>query len=207
MGIAERRARERQELRSKIIKAATDLFVNEGMASVSMRRIADAIEYSPATIYGHFKDKDELLSVICEEAFTKLDSAIDAIVAEGLPPLDSLRKALLAYVEFGVKNPSAYLVTFCPPPAATDLSEETSHRIEAAGRASLGRLVIGLQACVDSGDLPPMNTALAATTVWMLLHGVTSLLICKCVMDDFTPDVLVESTLDHIIRGLKLQNA
>ena len=69
MGIAERKEREKQEMRTLILSTATNLFVERGYDSVSMRNIAEAMEYSPATIYLYFKDKNELLYTLSEEGF------------------------------------------------------------------------------------------------------------------------------------------
>ena len=72
MGVMERKAREREELKQQILDAARELFVRDGYESVSMRKIADKIEYSPAAIYTYFKDKDEILDCLCEETFLQL---------------------------------------------------------------------------------------------------------------------------------------
>ena len=72
MGITERREREREEVRKKIMDAARELFATDGADRVTMRRIADAIEYSPTTIYNHFEDKDDLLNSLCHEDFSRL---------------------------------------------------------------------------------------------------------------------------------------
>ena len=77
MGIVERREREREEVRRKILDAARELFMAEGYERVTMRRIADAIEYSPTTIYNHFKDKDDLVNALCHEEFSQLLGALD----------------------------------------------------------------------------------------------------------------------------------
>ncbi len=77
MGISERRERERHEVRRKILDAARELFMIEGYERVTMRRIADAIEYSPTTIYHHFEDKDDLVNALCHEEFAQLLSALD----------------------------------------------------------------------------------------------------------------------------------
>src|ERR687885_1755275 len=79
MGVQERRAREKQELRQEILDAARELFIREGFENVSMRKIADKIEYSPTTIYLHFQDKADLLDCICEETLGKLQQRLAAI--------------------------------------------------------------------------------------------------------------------------------
>jgi AcrR family transcriptional regulator len=60
MGILERKEREKQEMRDLILNVATEMFIEEGYDKTSIRKIADKIEYSPATIYLYFKDKDEI---------------------------------------------------------------------------------------------------------------------------------------------------
>ncbi|MBI5233035.1 MAG: helix-turn-helix transcriptional regulator [Deltaproteobacteria bacterium] len=61
MGISERREKEKKEMRGLILETAMELFLDEGFENVSLRRRADKIEYSPATIYLYYKDKDEIL--------------------------------------------------------------------------------------------------------------------------------------------------
>jgi AcrR family transcriptional regulator len=72
MGTAERKSRQKENTRQEILDAARDLFVNEGYENVSMRKIAEMVEYAPGTIYLHFKDKAEILDTLCEQTFQKL---------------------------------------------------------------------------------------------------------------------------------------
>ena len=59
MGILERKEKQREEIRKMILEASMQLFVKEGFENVSIRKIADLIEYSPTTLYIYFKDKNE----------------------------------------------------------------------------------------------------------------------------------------------------
>ena len=72
MGVAERRAREKTQLRQEILDAAREIFATEGYEALTMRRVAEKIEYSPTAIYLHFKDKAELVQAICDELFAGL---------------------------------------------------------------------------------------------------------------------------------------
>lgn len=54
MGIAERKIRQKEEVRSSILRAAWKLVVQDGWQALSIRKIADAIEYSVPVIYDHF---------------------------------------------------------------------------------------------------------------------------------------------------------
>src|ERR1035441_221066 len=86
MGVVERKTRERKALREEILDAARQIFVTEGYDGVSMRRVAEKIEYSPTTIYLYFKDKSDLMYEICQETFAKLRRSLEAIQQEGGDP-------------------------------------------------------------------------------------------------------------------------
>src|SRR6202050_5466761 len=106
MGLTERRDRQKMALRQEILTAARELFAKEGYENVSMRRIAEKIEYSPTTIYLYFRDKDELLHEMCSETFALLTRKLTKLLAADGDPLDKLRMGLNAYVQFGLKHPN-----------------------------------------------------------------------------------------------------
>src|SRR5918994_4964149 len=101
MGTIERRERERTETRDKILAAARELFAREGYEAVSMRRIAEAIEYSPTAIYVHFRDKQDLMFQICQQDFVALAGGI-ADLQQIADPVERIRTMGEAYVWFGV---------------------------------------------------------------------------------------------------------
>ena len=115
MGVQERRTREKHELREEILDAARDLFLREGFENVSMRKIAEKIEYSPTTIYLYFQDKADLLDCICEETFARLVRKQNQIDQTEDDPLERLRLGLRRYIEFGLKHPNHYQVAFMMP--------------------------------------------------------------------------------------------
>ena len=73
MGIEERRDRERQAITDSILDAARELFLAEGYPSVSIRKIAERIEYSPAAIYSYYPSKDDIFLALAKEGFHRLD--------------------------------------------------------------------------------------------------------------------------------------
>src|SRR5947207_12391125 len=96
MGIAERKERDKEDVRRKILEAAHDLFETQGYENVTMRAVADAIEYSPTTIYLHFANKDALVEALCFADFEKLQAAMNS---RPLPtnPVDRIRALGRAY--------------------------------------------------------------------------------------------------------------
>jgi AcrR family transcriptional regulator len=203
MGVAERRQREKEAVRNQILTAATQLFVEEGYENVSMRKIADRIEYAPSTIYLYFEDKEQLFHTIALEVFEQLTERISALEALDLPPLEKLRRGMRVYIDFGLAHPHHYRLTFGPCPGP-----ETPGRIQpcdAAGQACFDTLRRALQRCIDSGDIEVDNLEALAQAVWTMIHGITDLLIVSKTVPNFpwvAPEQLIETALDTILRGI-----
>src|SRR5262245_39054027 len=89
MGIKERHERDREAIKRAILDAARNLFVSEGYQNVSIRKIAERIEYSPAAIYGYFSSKDDIFFALAEEGFRLLMSGSGSEpVDDTNPPLE-----------------------------------------------------------------------------------------------------------------------
>ena len=112
MGIKERQQRERDRIREAILTAARELFVSDGYRNVSMRKIADRIEYSPAAIYSYFRSKDDIFFELAEEGFRKLAEHIVGAVERVPDPLNRLRQGLLAFYGFSKIHPEYFELMF-----------------------------------------------------------------------------------------------
>lgn len=199
MGITERRTRQKETLRQEILDAAREMFVEEGFESVSMRKIADRIEYSPTTIYLHFKDKADLFNQLCEETFAQLARRLEQLSHRHTDPLAYLREGLRCYIDFGLKNPHHYTVTFIMKPKDSgDYNFENS-----IGKRAFAHLRSAVETCVTTGKFRPVDVDTAAQGLWAAVHGVTSLLIAH---EDF-PFVprkkLIEHTINTMVEGLR----
>lgn len=203
MGVTERRAREKEELRFRILEAATHLFATEGYESVSIRRIAEMIEYAPSTIYLYFQDKAEIIQTICLENFRLLTEALDEIASQPLPPLDTLRKCLRRYIDFGLEHPNHYIVTFClPETGPSEFAPVEKARILSLGLGAFSRLSHGLAGCMAAGVITNANVDITAQSTWMMLHGITSLLITSQSFPFIQKEILIESYLDRVLLSL-----
>jgi AcrR family transcriptional regulator len=197
MGTVERREREREEVRRKILDAARDLFASEGYDKVTMRRIAEAIEYSPTTIYNHFEDKDDLVRALCEEDFARLFAALSPALVSAADPLETIRQLGRAYCAFGLEHPNHYRFMFMTPDKA-DEPDETS-----PGRRSFGLLLQAVSIAMDSGRLRREDPDLVAQVLWSSIHGAVALLITLKPQHWPTPASprLVEETVENSLRG------
>ncbi|HEY0143559.1 MAG TPA: TetR/AcrR family transcriptional regulator [Thermoanaerobaculia bacterium] len=179
MGPRERREREREEIRGKILDAARELFASEGYESVTMRGIAERIEYSPTAIYFHFKDKEALLSELCDIDFRVFAQRF-AEAARIADPIERLRAAGYAYVEFGLKHPSHYRLMFMTPrPPQIESKTIVKGNPEEDAYAFLKGIVTDARAQglirEDAGDAD-----LASQVIWSGMHGLVALEIAKC---------------------------
>ena len=206
-----RRDRERDQTRGKIINAARLLFAAEGYEAVSMRRIADAIEYSPTAIYVHFKDKRDLFAAVCTEDFAALAGSVREIAAVA-DPVERIRQLGLAYCRFGLANPYHYRLMFMPP---MELTQEVADARPEKGNPDADAWTmcrLAVQAAADAGLLQPAfrDVELAAQTFWAGMHGVVSLQIIKGpdAWVDWTPiNQRIEAMTDALIRGICIEKA
>lgn len=201
MGVKERKARQKKFLRQEILDAASELFVREGYENVSMRRIADKIEYSPTTIYLYFKDKAELLERVCQETFARLSHVLTRIQELPGDPVERLKRGLVAYVKFGLENPHHYRATFMMPiPEGFD--EQKHSAADSAGMQAFDFLRRCVYDCIAAGKFRRVDAELISQTLWAGVHGVTSLLIIHCKGFPWVnTDQLIHSVIDTMIEG------
>jgi len=99
VGTRARREREKHEMKIAILGAATKIIIEEGYEKLSMRKIADAIEYTPTTLYNYYKDKAEIISDISKEMYLKIVTTVKEVLQDNKSlPLDGLLK--LSFIAF-----------------------------------------------------------------------------------------------------------
>lgn len=206
MTIQTRRARQKAQLRQEIIDAARDILAREGFEQLSMRKVAERIEYSPTAIYLHFEDKRDLVFQVCEETFGRLVSELASLETDVKDPVARLREGMRRYVAFGLRHPQHYLATFVAVPL-DQLPEDVAryNNPESNGMKALGILRASIQACVDTGKFRSVDPDVTTRSAWAAMHGVTALLIQ---MPNFAwgdQKAVVESLIDTTIEGLKLR--
>jgi AcrR family transcriptional regulator len=205
MSISERRERDRLKVRNKILDAARDLFATEGYDAVTMRRIAEAIEYSPTTIYLHFKDKDGLIRELCRVDLISLVQALQNVVAEP-EPLERLRKIAMSYVAFGSEHPNHYRLMFM----SNRLHEKDQLAQMGHGNPETDGYLLLLNTFTEAiarqllaPDLYDAN--LLAQSYWASVHGVVAIHITQygdpwvewCSIEE-----TAEMTINAMIRGI-----
>lgn len=200
MGTKERRAREKEQLRQQILVAARELFVNEGYEKVSMRKIANKIEYSPTTIYLYFKDKADLLNSLCQETLLNLLNTLEQLKKDKSDPIETLRKSGRAYVEFGLKYPQDYKLTFVIRP---QFQKGLGLEEGSVGEKVFNYLREMVSECVQQKRFRQMDVETTGQVLWSAVHGVTLLLIDFPDFPWTEKDELIDTVIHTTIEGLK----
>lgn len=201
MGVRERKARQKKFLRQEILDAASELFVKDGYENVSMRRIADKIEYSPTTIYLYFKDKAELLEQVCQETFARLSLVLARIQQQPGDPVERLKRGLVAYIKFGLENPHHYRATFMMP-VPDGFNEEKYHQPDSPGMQAFDFLRRCVSDCVSAGRFRKVDVELVSQTFWAGIHGLTALLITHRHFPWVEREQVIHSMVDTMVEGV-----
>lgn len=173
MGIKERKELEKLNMRKFILDSAMELFLEGGFENVSIQHIAERIEYSPATIYLYFKDKNEILYALHTIGFEKLYKYQQTFISIK-DPWERLRKQGKAYITFALTNPEYYDLMFIKRGTAKKIKEKEEW---GAGLRSFESLKEIIKECIDARYIAKVDLDVAAFAFWSFVHGIVSLII------------------------------
>jgi len=200
MGTKERQDRERQAVTDSILDAARDLFIAEGYQSVSIRKIAERIEYSPAAIYSYYGSKDDIFLALAAEGFHRLDEKVRAAMNTG-DPLENVRGCWWAFYQFSQDQPAFFQLMFVDHsvPRITQQWEGFEFL-----QQMLNHAVTAIQAAIDAGAFPKTLSPNAAMhMLWASLIGPAVVGIRHRLATGEDYDALARDVLNATIAGLQ----
>jgi AcrR family transcriptional regulator len=201
MGIKERQERDRTAVRRSILDAARELFVAEGYGNVSIRKIAERIEYSPAALYGYFPSKDDIFFALADEGFALIDASVGDDSLDALPPLECVREAFWRFYRFSRDYPQYFALMFVDRTVP-----RVGHEYEAFAQAHRlkAQIIARLQICIDAGELPPtLRPQVAVHMLTVGILGVAAMRMSGRLGEGEHPDALARDLLDVTIAGLQ----
>lgn len=172
MGIADRKAREKEELKNLILQGALKLFVEKGIEQTTIRNIAESIDYSVGTVYVYFKDKSAILHALHIQGFRQLGSLF-AVLNSVTNPMERLRAMGRVYIRFALDNPGMYDLMFsakAPMEFLTGVDEEWKE-----GKAAFEALRTTVDQCMGAGHFNGHKLDPLTFMIWSLVHGMCSL--------------------------------
>lgn len=177
MGIADRKERDKEELRERILVAAKSLFLEKGVEKTSIRNIADRIEYSPGIIYHYFRDKNEIFHALHQGGFLQLMEKMQ-VLASVRNPMERLKAMGSIYINFAMENPDMYDLMFIKEaPLCHVFNTEHDNWKEGGGTFDyLRRTIVD---CAESGHFKGHDLEALSYLIWSAVHGMVSLNIRK----------------------------
>jgi AcrR family transcriptional regulator len=203
MGIRERHTRERENVRSAILTAARSLFLAQGYANVSMRKIAEQIEYSPGAIYSYFASKEDIFFALAEEGLQVLRGhcTSDAQVPSSPAPLDHVRESLWRFYTFSKEQPEYFSLIFVDhtvPRISRDWERFSFVRELRQG------IEEHIQQCIDDGVFPSTVSAPSAFRVLSTaIFGASVFRLSNRLAPGEDADALAHDVLEAALGGLK----
>lgn len=194
--------RERRHLRTKdaILDAARQIIREQGADGLSIRAIAERIEYSPAALYEYFGSKEEIMAAVCGQGHERLTQAMTA-VDPTLPAPKYLMAIGQAYITFAMQNPEHYLLMFTNPAFAGSPEDIR------ASDSSFTLLLAAVQRGLDEGvfkERPKYGLMEMAYTAWAIVHGIAMLRLTYLTnYDPFDFDTADHEALRSFTNGLK----
>ncbi|WP_266368743.1 TetR/AcrR family transcriptional regulator [Tellurirhabdus rosea] len=177
MGTAERKAKEKEELRSLILEGARKLFVQKGIEQTTIRNIADAIDYSVGTVYVYFKDKNAILHALHSQGFQELGQQF-AVLTSVADPMERLRAMGRIYIRFALENRDMYELMF-----VTKAPMNYLHSVEeeewTEGTTAFNALRMTVRDCIGAGHFAGHQLEPLTFLIWSAVHGMCSLEISE----------------------------
>jgi AcrR family transcriptional regulator len=193
---ATRREQRQNRFRREILDAAGTLFSELGYEAFSMRLLARRLGCSHGNLYPHFGNKEQLFDCLVEEHFVRLYEELQQRIAgyEDGDPVGLIETGFRVYVDFGLRNPHAYKLTFLVGGADTDRPWRP--------HAAFEFLRSVVRRCVEEKRFRPVDVETTSQALWAAMHGVTSLLILRPTFPWVPRDQLIQQVIDNALAGL-----
>ncbi|SEO20896.1 transcriptional regulator, TetR family [Flavobacterium sp. CF108] len=173
MSTAERKAREKEALKSLILKGAKKLFLERGIEQTTIRNIADEIDYSVGTVYVYFKDKNAILHDLHSIGFQELGGYFKELFAIK-DPMERIQKMGFMYIKFALENPEMYDLMFNLK-APMEFLEKSENENWNEGANTFNYVKKTIKECIDKGHFKEHNVEPLSFMIWSLVHGMCCL--------------------------------
>jgi AcrR family transcriptional regulator len=173
MTVADRKAKEKIELRALILESARKLFVEHGIEQTNIRSIAENIDYSIGTVYKYFKDKNAILHALHSQGFVDLGGRFH-VLYNIKDPMERLRAMGKVYIKFALEQPDMYDLMFNLK-APMEFLEAIHQEEWNEGKATFDVLKTTVKDCISIGHFKGHRLEPLSFLIWSMVHGMCSL--------------------------------
>jgi AcrR family transcriptional regulator len=203
MASKDRIARLKEDTRMSIMKAALHIAKEEGWEALSMRKIADAIEYTAPIIYEYFENKDALMYELTRTGYKVLNTKLEEARDQEDTPEKQLEAMWVAYWNFAFLKKELYQLMFG---ISTNCNCELMNTLPEAGRQwDIIAEVIGKLMHID--DMDSDEICKRYYTFWSVVHGLISINLLSRGSSDEMNRMVLMNAITGIIRSMKDQVA
>jgi len=194
----ERQLRKQEEIRNIILEAARDIITREGIKGLSIRKITNAIEYSPAIIYHYFKDKNEIVETIVEEGYKRILSSLTMVARNEKQPEKEIKEVFCNYIKAALDNKDEYMaIMLSDDPILKQKTAILEKGISKRSR-TMGILSEAIKSGIDQGRFAACDVELTAQIMWTSAFG----LIIKLMIEKDIPEEQINDLIENHFKTL-----
>ena len=196
MASKERIQRLKEETRISILEAAYKIVKEEGWQALSMRKIADEIEYTAPIIYEYFSNKEAILAELTKKGFLYLAKEMEEAKSKHEDPADQLEAMWMAYWNFAFKKKELYQLMF-----GIQMNCCTAQKSpEAEAPAKLVTDVI--KQLMAGKNVPDNEVCRKYYTFWSVIHGLISINLVNRGESDEINKLVLKDAIGGIIKSI-----
>lgn len=202
MGITERRQMEKEIIKKKIIDAANEILIEEGYEKLSIRKIANKIEYSPGIIYHYFKDKAEIVTCIVDEGYKNILECVGKEPIDIEEPEKTIENNLRSYIELMLKTPQRFKAILMSDIESVQQKVNILHKGVSKERSSIQGLCKVIELGIERGRFRDIDAELTAQIFWTSTHGLVSRLVMEKNISEQQKERLIDHHFKMLINGI-----
>jgi len=197
---------EKQEETRRIILNAAKLIIEKyGLEGLSIRKITNEMDYSPAIVYHYFKDKDEIVATLVEEGYRRIIDILSKGKIESSNPIEEIKVTFLRYIHASLDNPNEYKAFILSENEA--ILSKTSILRKGISKESptMGALTKSIQRGIEEGLIKNCNAELTAQIIWTSTFGLIMKLILEKNIEQEQKHRLIEEHFKLIFNGIVME--
>lgn len=183
-----------------LLTVAEEHLLEKGYGAFSLREVAEATQYTPTTIYRHFRDREALIAAVLEKWFLLFARALDEADLPDAAPGERILAMGDAYLRFALAQPARYRVMFVDRPDIGILPDGTAALHDDPAFGLLIRVCEALCAAGEAGSYQPLEVAMM---IWLGLHGTAAMGACSQIVDAHAAQELGMGIAHLLLRGLR----
>jgi len=198
MASKDRIQRLKDDTRCNILGASLDIVKEEGWSALSMRKIADKIEYTAPIIYEYFSNKDAILQELTKMGYVKLAQQMEEAKSKFTDPAEQLEAMWLSYWNFAFAEKELYQVMY-----GVEMNCCVMENACAAIKGPATLLWDKIEEIVPADKRTEEYVDTKYYTFWSVVHGLISINMTRQLTSDEINRQVLKDAISGIINSIK----